>query len=67
MRTRVEHVTATLTLYLPESGHHLNGHHADCRCESCRPDIWRLTTTAATAAQGWDVTWSTPTTTAAQG
>jgi hypothetical protein len=23
-------------------GYKLNGHRIDCRCETCRPDIWRL-------------------------
>jgi len=26
----------------PAPGFQLNGHRADCRCETCRPDIWRL-------------------------
>jgi len=27
---------------VPPSGYQLNGHRVDCRCEICRPDIWRL-------------------------
>ena len=25
-----------------KQGWQLNGHRHDCRCETCRPDIWRL-------------------------
>lgn len=32
-------VTVTL---MPEPGWQLNGHRMDCRCETCRPDIFRL-------------------------
>ncbi len=31
----------TVTLGAP-FGWQLNGHRFDCRCSTCRPDIWRL-------------------------
>lgn len=27
---------------LPKPGYQFNGHRSDCRCTTCRPDIWRL-------------------------
>lgn len=32
-------------------GWQLNGHRSDCRCVTCRPDIWRLTDTETTDGQ----------------
>lgn len=36
-----EHHMTSATISAPP-GWQLNGHRFDCRCGTCRPDIWRL-------------------------
>jgi hypothetical protein len=39
--------TMTVTAAMPLFSYQLNGHRCDCRCVTCRPDIFRFDTAAA--------------------